>query len=50
VEFDGSGSTDWNKDIISYEWDFDGDGTIDMGGITATSIYQDPDTFIFLVS
>ena len=45
VEFDGSGSTDWNKDIISYEWDFDGDGTIDMEGITATYTYQDPNTY-----
>ncbi|MEA3224054.1 MAG: PKD domain-containing protein [Thermodesulfobacteriota bacterium] len=46
VEFDGSGSTDWNRDIVSYEWDFDGDGTIDMEGITATYTYQGPGTYM----
>ncbi len=32
VTFDASASTVTSGDIVSYEWDFDGDGVVDMGG------------------
>jgi hypothetical protein len=35
VLFDGSDSFDFDGEIISYEWDFDGDGKTDATGVTA---------------
>lgn len=32
VAFDASGTTDQDRDVIAYEWDFDGDGTFDETG------------------
>ena len=41
--FDGSGSSDPNRDALTYAWDF-GDG--DRGsGVTATHVYRTPGTF-----
>jgi len=39
VIFDGSNSYDTNGSIVSYEWDFDNDGTIDATGPTVTHTY-----------
>jgi len=40
VNFDGSNSYDGNGPIVSYEWDFDNDGTIDATGVTAGHTYE----------
>ena len=40
VTFDASNSTDPDGTIVSYEWDFDGDGTVDATGETATHSYD----------
>jgi PKD repeat protein len=39
VSFDGSGSSDPDGSIASYEWDFDGDGTTDATGATASNAF-----------
>ena len=36
TSFDGSGSQDLDGTIVLYEWDFDGDGTTDATGVTAS--------------
>lgn len=41
VSFDGSSSIDPEDDIVSYEWDFDGDGVSDETGDTASTTYQE---------
>ncbi|MDI6806214.1 MAG: S8 family serine peptidase [Candidatus Aenigmarchaeota archaeon] len=38
VTFDGSGSTD-NIGIVSYEWDFESDGTVDATGVKVNHTY-----------
>ncbi|MEZ5338272.1 MAG: PKD domain-containing protein [bacterium] len=41
VNFDASGSTDSDGTIVSYEWDFDGDGNWDLNtGTTATTSFE----------
>jgi PKD repeat protein len=42
VHFDGTGSTDLDGNIVSYDWDFDGDGTFDLldGGPTPDHLYS----------
>ncbi len=35
ILFDGSDSFDFDGEVVSYEWDFDGDGKTDATGITA---------------
>jgi PKD repeat protein len=45
VSFDASGSSDSDGSIVSYEWDFDNDGTVDATGVTTTHTYQTADTY-----
>jgi len=45
VEFDGSGSTSLSNEIVSHEWDFTGDGTVDTSGKTVHHTYQRPDEY-----
>lgn len=42
VHFDATGSTDLDGEIVSYDWDFDGDGTFDLldGGPTPNHLYS----------
>jgi len=40
VGFDASGSTVAVPPIVSYEWDFDGDGTTDATGVTAINTFS----------
>jgi PKD repeat protein len=42
ITFDGSGSTAAGDEILTYDWDLDGDGQIDATGISATRTYDDP--------
>jgi PKD repeat protein len=44
VSFNASASTD-DSGIASYEWDFNGDGTWDATGVTATYLYTVPGLF-----
>jgi glucose/arabinose dehydrogenase len=41
VHFDGTGSTDPENNILTYEWDFTGDGTVDATDATPSYTYQD---------
>ena len=41
VNFNGAASTD-DAGIVSYEWDFNGDGTWDATGLTAATLYTAP--------
>jgi RHS repeat-associated protein len=38
VQFDASQTTDQGNDITRYDWDFEGDGTIDMSGGNLTEV------------
>lgn len=40
VAFDGTNSTDLDGTLVSYEWDFDGNGTVDATGASATTSYD----------
>lgn len=40
VNFNATSSTDPDDDIIDYKWDFDGDGTFDAAGETASYTYN----------
>jgi PKD repeat protein len=40
VTFDATDSSDSDGEISKYEWDFDGDGTTDTTGVTATHTYE----------
>lgn len=40
VNFNATSSTDPDDDIIDYKWDFDGDGTFDAAGETASYVYN----------
>ena len=44
VLFDASSSHDPDGTIVSYQWDFNGDGTIDASGVTGQVIYSTPGT------
>jgi PKD repeat protein len=44
VTFDASGATD-DSGIVGYEWDFDGDGTVDATGQQATHSYDNPGVY-----
>ncbi|WP_049984764.1 PKD domain-containing protein [Halobellus rufus] len=39
VSLDASGSSDADGSIVSYEWDFDGDGTVDATGSSPTAAH-----------
>lgn len=41
VSFDGSGSSDPDRNIVDYQWDFDGDGTNDAAGERTTFVYKE---------
>ncbi len=45
VTFDASGSSDEGGEIVQYEWDFDGNGTYDATGVTATHTYTAEGTY-----
>jgi glucose/arabinose dehydrogenase/type 1 glutamine amidotransferase/regulation of enolase protein 1 (concanavalin A-like superfamily) len=45
VTFDGSGSTDPEDEALTYEWDFDADGTTDATGVTASHVFEDEGVF-----
>jgi PKD repeat protein len=45
VTFDGSASFDPDGSIRSFEWDVDGDGTVDATGETVEHVYATPGTF-----
>lgn len=40
VAFDGKSSQDSDNNIVDYQWDFDGDGTIDTAGQQVTFVYK----------
>jgi PKD repeat protein len=45
VSFDANKSTDPNNNIVEYKWDFEGKGTEDAAGPTATYVYKTPGTY-----
>ena len=46
VGFDASGSTVEKPPIVSYAWDFDGNGTTDVTGITAVHTFTTVATYL----
>lgn len=45
VDFDASDSLDQDNDIVVYEWDFDGDGTVDQEGKKASFTFDQAGTY-----
>lgn len=45
VGFDGSGSYDPDGSIVSYEWDFENDGTVDAAGTSVQHTYTEIDVY-----
>lgn len=45
VLFDGTSSTDFDGHIVSYAWDFDGDGTTDSTGVIAEHTFAVSGTY-----
>ena len=45
VSFDASQSRDADGDILSYNWDFDGDGATDREGVSATWTFAKPGNY-----
>ncbi|MEA2002999.1 MAG: PQQ-dependent sugar dehydrogenase [Actinomycetota bacterium] len=46
VQFDGSASTDPDGDVLTYEWDYESDGTIDSTAVSPSHTYSTAGTFI----
>jgi hypothetical protein len=46
VNFDGSNSYDTDGNIVSYEWDFTNDGSIDATGVTTSHVYSEINTYV----
>ena len=46
VGFDASGSIVEKPTIVSYEWDFNGDGTTDTTGVTAVHTFTTAGTYL----
>ena len=45
VTFDASASADSDGVIVGYQWDLDGNGTIDATGVTTSYVYSTPATY-----
>jgi len=45
VEFDGTGSVDFDGQIVAYAWDFDGDGRPDAQGPVVRWTFPTPGTY-----
>ena len=45
VTFDATESSDPDGSIVSYEWDFDGDGTVEETGGTVTHTFEESGTY-----
>jgi PKD repeat protein len=43
--FDGTGSDDVDGDIVSWQWDLDGDGTYESSGARPSFVYRAPGTY-----
>jgi uncharacterized repeat protein (TIGR01451 family) len=46
VSFSGSGSSDPEGGLLTYAWDFDGNGTDDATGVTTSTTYSTPGTYL----
>lgn len=46
VGFDASGSTVETSPVVSYEWDFDGDGVTDDTGVTTVNTFNTSGTYL----
>jgi PKD repeat protein len=46
VRFDGTASTDFDGQVIRFEWDFDGDGVIDATGPIVEHTFFEPGTHV----
>jgi len=45
VRFDASSSFDIDGEVVKFEWDFDGDGTVDARGSVVEHAFEQPGTF-----
>ncbi len=45
VTFDASLTFDFDGEVVSYEWDFDGDGVFDAEGVRVTHVFTTPGQF-----
>ena len=45
ITFDGTDSTDFDGEIVVYEWDFDGDGEADATAAVAEHTFSEPGTY-----
>ena len=45
VTFDGADSFDFDGQVVSYAWDFDGDGEVDVTGVTTQTSFPSPGSY-----